>query len=148
MQEFTLSTIATPQHARVLYDGHCLFCQKSIRLLRRLDWLGVLAYVDVRDAAALEQENISVEPQRLLEEMHLITPDGRRVYHGFRALRWIAWRLPALWIIAPFLYVPGVPQAGQRLYLWVARNRFRLIPCHGGVCTLPSRNGDNSRQTS
>ena len=37
------------------------------------------------------------------------------------------------------LYIPGVPGLGQRLYLWVARNRFRLVPCHGGVCTLPPK---------
>jgi hypothetical protein len=48
----------------------------------------------------------------------------------------MAWRLPLLWILAPFLYVPGVPTLGQAAYLWVARNRFRLVPCHGGVCTL------------
>jgi hypothetical protein len=41
-------------------------------------------------------------------------------------------------------HVPGrqVPRLrmerwGQKIYLWVARNRFRLVPCHGGVCSLP-----------
>jgi hypothetical protein len=70
--------------------------------------------------------------------MHVLTPDGRRVYHGFAALRWLAWRLPLLWPLAPLLYLPGIPSLGQRLYLWIARNRFRLVPCHGGVCTLPT----------
>jgi predicted DCC family thiol-disulfide oxidoreductase YuxK len=68
--------------------------------------------------------------------MHVLSADGRRVYHGFAALRWLAWRLPLLWPVAPLLYVPGVAGLGQRLYLWVARNRFRLVPCHGGVCTV------------
>ena len=38
---------------------------------------------------------------------------------------------------SPLLYLPGVPQIGQKIYLWVAKNRFRLVPCHGGVCTVP-----------
>ena len=125
------------RQARVFFDGHCAFCQKSIRLLRRLDWLGKLAYVDVRDAEQMAKEDMRLEPERLLEEMHLIPPDGQKLYHGFGAIRWIAWRLPVLWLLAPLLQLPGVPEAGQRLYLWVARHRFQLIPCHGGVCALP-----------
>jgi hypothetical protein len=77
-----------------------------------------------------------LEPNRLLEEMHLLTPDGRGILHGFGAFRWMAWRLPPLWPLLPFLYLPGMTSVGQRAYLWVARNRFRLVPCHGGVCSL------------
>ena len=121
--------------AQVLYDGQCAFCRKSVELLRRLDWLHQLTYGDARDLTHLPA-GAPLEAARLLEEMHVLTPD-RQVYHGFGALRWLAWRLPPLWALAPLLYIPGVPALGQRLYLWVARNRFRLVPCHGGVCTLP-----------
>jgi predicted DCC family thiol-disulfide oxidoreductase YuxK len=123
--------------AQVLYDGQCLFCRKSIESLKKLDRLGRLSYVNARDPGQLPAGPRPLDPDRLLREMHLVTPDGRRVYHGFGALRWLAWRLPLLWPVAPLLYLPGVPALGQRLYLWVARNRFRLVPCHGGVCTLP-----------
>jgi predicted DCC family thiol-disulfide oxidoreductase YuxK len=123
------------RRALVLYDGQCAFCRKSVDLLRRLDWLGRLAFADARDPAQVPG-GVALDPERLLEEMHVLTADGRRVYHGFGALRWLSWRLPLLWPVAPLLYVPGVPALGQRLYLWVARNRFRLVPCHGGVCTL------------
>ena len=54
-----------------------------------------------------------------MEEMHLITPGAGRIYHGFGAFRWMAWRLPLLWPLAPFLYVPGVPTLGQKVYLWI-----------------------------
>jgi predicted DCC family thiol-disulfide oxidoreductase YuxK len=123
--------------AAVLYDGQCAFCLKSVALLRRLDWLGKLRYVDARHPEELPDSDIPIELPRLLQEMHVVTADGRHLYHGFQALRWLAWRLPLLWGFAPLLYLPGVLPLGQRLYLWVARNRFRLIPCHGGVCTLP-----------
>jgi predicted DCC family thiol-disulfide oxidoreductase YuxK len=128
--------MSSAARAQVLYDGQCAFCRKSVELLRRLDWLGRLSYVNARDSSRLPA-GAPLEPARLLEEMHVLTPD-RHVYHGFGALRWLAWRLPLLWPLAPLLYIPGVPALGQHLYLWVARNRFRLVPCHGGVCTLPA----------
>jgi predicted DCC family thiol-disulfide oxidoreductase YuxK len=127
------------RRGQILYDGQCPLCLKSVGLLRRLDWLGRLDYVNARDRDRLPAGGPPFDRDRLLKEMHVLTPDGRRLYHGFAALRWIAWRLPLLWPVAPLLYVPGVPWLGQRLYLWIARNRFRLVPCHGGVCTLPPR---------
>lgn len=123
--------------AQVLYDGDCALCRKSVSLLQRLDWFHRLTYVNVREQAQIP-DDARLQPDRLLQEMHLVTPDGGRVYHGFAAFRWFAWRLPLLMPLAPLLYLPGVPRLGQRLYLWVARNRFRLVPCHGGVCTLPA----------
>jgi predicted DCC family thiol-disulfide oxidoreductase YuxK len=130
--------MTTPDdRGQVLYDGQCPLCLRSVALLKRLDWLGQLRYIDARDRQQWPASDTPLDPERLLQEMHVLTPDGRHVYHGFAALRWIAWRLPLLWPLAPLLYIPGVPRLGQRLYLWVARNRFRLVPCHGGVCTLP-----------
>jgi predicted DCC family thiol-disulfide oxidoreductase YuxK len=138
----TTATQTNPSHrqkALVLYDGDCPLCRKSVRLLKRLDWFNVLGYVNVRDAERLPELPLTVEPQRLLEEMHLLTPDNGQLSHGFRAFRWMAWRLPLTWFLIPFLYLPGMASVGQRAYLWVARNRFRLVPCHGGVCTLPKK---------
>jgi predicted DCC family thiol-disulfide oxidoreductase YuxK len=122
--------------AQVLYDGQCAFCVKSIDLLRRLDWLRRLTYSDARQTQNLPVREPPLDPGRFLEEMHLLLPGGDRLLHGFRAFRWIAWRLPLLWPIAPLLYLPGMSVIGQRAYLWVARHRFQLIPCHGGVCEM------------
>jgi predicted DCC family thiol-disulfide oxidoreductase YuxK len=125
--------------AQVLYDGQCPFCIKSVNALKRLDWLHRLHFLDARDPAVLPPREPPLDPDRLLEEMHLLTPDGKQVYHGYGAFRWLAWRLPLLWPLAPLMYIPGVPQLGQKVYLWIARNRFRLVPCHGGVCKQPPR---------
>jgi predicted DCC family thiol-disulfide oxidoreductase YuxK len=125
--------------AQLLYDAHCPFCLKSVAVLKRLDWFGRLRYVDARNLANLPASDPPLDSDRLLEEMHLLTPDGKHVYHGFAAFRWVAWRLPLLWPIAPFLYIPGLPALGQKAYLWVARNRYSLVPCHDGMCPLPQR---------
>lgn len=127
---------ADSPRAVVLYDGQCALCQKSVALLRRLDWLHRLRYADARDPANLPVGGPAVALAQFLEEMHLFAPAEHRFYHGFTAFRWMTWRLPALWPLAPFLYLPGMKVLGQRAYLWVARHRFQLVPCHGGVCRL------------
>lgn len=123
----------------VLYDGRCPLCQRSARSLRRLDWRRRLHFQDCRDAANLPPSAVPLDAGRMLEEMHLVTPDRRRVYAGFAVFRWMAWRIPVLLPFAWLLYLPGVPWLGRRAYRWVARNRYHLVPCHDGVCKLPRR---------
>lgn len=108
--------------ACVYYDGHCPFCLKSVSILKKLDWLQRLDYQNVHGLPFLLP--------KMLDEMHLLTVDG--IYNGFEACRKLTWQLPLLWPLAPFLYIPGVPWVGQRIYLWIARNRT----CKDGVCKL------------
>ena len=125
--------------AVVLYDGTCPLCQKSIRILKAIDWLKKLTFHDARDVAHLPKAEVPLDPKRLIEEMHVLTPDRKHAYAGFKAFRWMAWRIPLTFLSAPFLYIPGVPWLGNKVYLWVAKNRFRLVPCKDGVCQLPAR---------
>jgi predicted DCC family thiol-disulfide oxidoreductase YuxK len=125
--------------ATVIYDGQCPLCQRSVHILRKLDWLGKLRFHDAHDTAHLPQCAEPLEPQRLLEEMHVVPSRGRKAYAGFRAFRWMAWRLPVTMPLAPLLYLPGVPWVGHRIYLWVAKNRLKLVPCHDGQCKVPLR---------
>jgi predicted DCC family thiol-disulfide oxidoreductase YuxK len=129
---------AETDRAVVLYDGQCAFCRKSVEILRRLDWRDRLLFRNARDRSDWPRDLPPLSEDRLVEEMHLVTPGRDRVFHGFGAFRWMAWRLPLLWFAAPLLYIPGIPQLGQRLYLWIARRRFHLVPCHDGVCSLPA----------
>ena len=64
--------------------------------LRSLDWLKRLEYVDVRDASQPDLGHPLVIGAPLLEQMHVLTPDNSRMYGGFKAFRWMAWRLPLL----------------------------------------------------
>lgn len=119
----------------ILYDGGCRFCQRSLKLLKRLDWLGRFEARDARNVDNLPPANPPLVPAKLMEEMHLVSPRGK-VSAGFRAYRHMAWRLPIAWPIAPFLYLPGVLWLGNRLYLRIARNRYQLVPCHDGACRV------------
>lgn len=133
-------TPATADPARgkgiVLYDGMCPLCQRGVRILKRLDWLKRLHFQDCRDTAHLPPCAEPLEPKKLLEQMHLVTPDRTRAPAGFRAFRWMAWRLPLALPIAPLMYVPGVPWLGNKAYLWLAKKRYDLVPCKDGVCQV------------
>jgi predicted DCC family thiol-disulfide oxidoreductase YuxK len=125
--------------ARVLYDGDCAFCCKSIALLKKLDWLGKIDYANVRDEALPIMKEPLIAAAPLLEQMHVMPRAGNALYGGYRAIRFIAWRLPLTWLVAPFLYLPGMTWLGQKAYLWIARNRFKIIPCEHGVCSVPHK---------
>lgn len=132
-------TAQSATQALVLYDGKCAFCRRGVETLKKLDWLKKLSYQDFQQLEHLPATVPPLERDRLLEEMHLVTPSGSQVYAGFYAFRWMAWRLPLTWLIAPFLYVPGIPWLGVKAYVWIAKHRYHLIPCKDGVCELPAR---------
>jgi len=131
----------TDDQAVVLYDGACPFCQAGVEVLKKLDWLHRLRYQDARRPAEYPAAQVELVPKRLLEEMHVVTPDRTAAHAGFRAFRWMAWRLPATMLITPFLYLPGVLWLGNKAYLWIAKNRFKLIPCKDGNCAVTPTKG-------
>lgn len=141
------SQTAEAERAVVLYDGECPFCIATVKLLRRLDWRQKLHFQDCRRTDEWPATPIPLSLDRLLEEMHVISPDRQRAYAGYAAFRWLAWRLPLLWPLAPWLYLPGVPWLGQRLYRWIARRRYKLVPCHDGVCSVPRQHASGASRT-
>ena len=135
------ATVADPAPGKavVLFDGDCRFCQKSVAVLRRLDWGRALHFQSARETDRLPPSAVPLDQHAMLKEMHLVTPDRQRAFAGFSAFRWLAWRLPLTLPLAPLAYLPGVPWLGNRVYLWVAKNRFDLVPCDGGACRVPLR---------
>jgi len=123
----------------VLYDGLCPLCLRSVRILKRLDWLKRLRFQDARMPAGWPPSAQPLVMERMLEEMHVVTPNRKQTHAGFKAFRWIARQLPLLWPFVPFMYLPGVPWIGRKAYLWVARHRYQLVSCHNGVCEVPKR---------
>lgn len=114
----------------VLYDGICRLCRRSMFGLLMMDHLHRLQPVDFRDAALRKK----VDPKLTLEDldraMHIKLPDGS-TKQGFYAFRTMCRHLPALWIVAPLFYIPGVPFIGERVYTKIAEGRER---CAEGVC--------------
>jgi predicted DCC family thiol-disulfide oxidoreductase YuxK len=112
-------------------------CTRTVAVLRRLDLLGRLQFVDANvSAASLASIDPSLTPEACLADMHVVVGHGSgaiSVQAGFDGYRSIAWVLPIAWPALPILYVPGVPWAGRRVY--------RLVAFHRATpsCALPER---------
>ncbi|MBI3331663.1 DUF393 domain-containing protein [Candidatus Peregrinibacteria bacterium] len=106
----------------ILYDGHCGLCQRSVFTLEMLDHLHRLRPVDFHDSEQKRKIASDIALKDLNRAMHIKLPDGR-TYQGFYAARVLAWHLPVFWLLAPFLYLPGVSFIGNNVYKRIARNR-------------------------
>ena len=106
---------------RVLYDGKCSLCQRSMQALQARDTRGALEAVDLH-AVNVAQLHPALNRDACLREMHLITPQGA-VLRGFDAFRHIVRQLPFSSWWGCFLYIPPVPQVGRVVYRWIAARR-------------------------
>ncbi len=113
----------------VLYDAACHLCRRSMFVLLLLDHLHRLRAVNFRDTVLRKKYAPDIALIDLDRSMHIKMPKGN--YAGFDAFRALSWHLPFFWPLAPFLYIPGIPQIGRRMYAFIAENRNR---CADGFC--------------
>jgi predicted DCC family thiol-disulfide oxidoreductase YuxK len=125
---------ARSRGARVYFDEDCPTCRRARRLVAALDATGRLTSLDARTADLPP----GLDRPSLLEEMVVVTWRGD-VYRGFDAWRWLLARMPALCVLAPLAWLPGVSFVGRRIYRRLARGRTLLSRCEGAeVCeTVP-----------
>lgn len=112
-----------PGRLRVLYDGHCDLCTRSMVALETLDLTDRVQFLDLedeREAARLPE----VDRAAALARIH-VADEGGRVWQGFAAVRRVCRTLPALWLLLPLLHAPGSGRLGPALYDAVARRRNR-----------------------
>jgi predicted DCC family thiol-disulfide oxidoreductase YuxK len=108
--------------ARVYVDGDCGLCLRARRVMETLDLFGRLEFVNFREGTGDGALAPGMNETALQETMHVVTPRGK-VLTGFLGYRWIAVRLPATALLAPFFYLPGIAWMGERVYRWVAAHR-------------------------
>lgn len=111
-----------PEPIIVLFDGRCGFCKKSVFTLSMLDWLHRIEFASYHDPDNKKRYAPTISLDALNAEMHVRLKDGS-YKKGFFAFRALTWHLPALWLIAPLLYVPGVSAIGTKAYSWIATHR-------------------------
>ncbi len=118
------------KHLTVLYDGHCPLCRRSAFSLGMCDWLHRVKFANYH-----ERETREHFPQFALADlnkaMHVVLPNGKTAvgYDGFAAL---TRHLPALWLAAPFLTLPGISHVGRLVYARIAKSRHN---CTDETCS-------------
>jgi predicted DCC family thiol-disulfide oxidoreductase YuxK len=116
---------------QILYDGSCKYCRGTVRVLTAMDLFRRLTVTDFRrlDLEEFNRANgCALDAEALEHEMALVSRG--RVYSGFRAYRVLSTAIPALWIVAPLLYVPGVAPLGTLVYKYVALRRHGHARCN------------------
>lgn len=105
------------------YDAQCGLCRRTVRVLRALDWLRRLEFVDMNRAA-----DLPVDPALAMQGMPMRTAGGR-VLVGLPAVRRALMQTPLGASLAWALYLPGVSAVADRVYRWVAVHRRRDAAC-------------------
>lgn len=120
----------------VLYDGSCRFCRAQANTLKRLAG-GKIDLRPLQEEGLLERFP-GVSLKESLREMKLIDAAGR-VYGGAEAVaRLLYLSRPLLGKLALAYYLPGLRPLADRLYAWVARNRYRFFGRAEGACESES----------
>jgi predicted DCC family thiol-disulfide oxidoreductase YuxK len=105
----------------MIYDGHCGFCKRSMASFLAFDGLRQIRIRDYRS-----NPSPVVSDKKMNKALYLVPPDGRAL-PGFEAYRYAVLRVPGLWWLVPFFYVPVFSRLfGHPIYNWVAANRSRL----------------------
>ena len=131
------------RHHIVLYDSDCPLCTFQMRLITWLDWFGLTRLVPINDPHARTLVP-NLTRQELHEAIHCLTPDGK-IYRGARCIRFLALRMPLVFPVALFLYLPGVIWVAEKIYAWISRNRHllgRLFGCREACRLIPARQRD------
>jgi len=119
----------------MFYDGGCGVCTSTIPVLRRLDLLHRVRFVDVtREWDSISANFRTLTRERCLTDIHAVTTD-ESIHTGFDAYVAVARVLPLGWLALPILHVPGVQWLGRRLYRRVADHRSRS--CDIRVASAP-----------
>jgi predicted DCC family thiol-disulfide oxidoreductase YuxK len=131
----------------LLFDGHCRLCRRSVAILIALDWFGRVRPVSFRDVDLPRFNRVfgsSITPIDADREMYLVRPG--RALGGYDAYRRLALLLPALWPVAPLLWLPGVSHLGRWMYRWVADRRLALFGRCDDACRM-DRPAESSGET-
>lgn len=131
-----------------IYDGHCVICNTTRRIVTALDWLKRVEFLDLHDQQAMDARFPQIDHEAAMGEIHVVA-DGDTVYPGFRGTRRMLRDLPLglpLWAV---LRLPIIGDwLGPRLYRFIARNRYAINrffgvdleaegECEDGVCKIP-----------
>lgn len=133
----TVPTLPTPldlpQADVVIFDGKCVFCRKSVNLLKRWVRKDQLCYVSLHDPWVAENvPELSFE--QLMDRVWLVSrSDGSR-HGGAEMVRYLSTRSWKLYLAAPLMHFPGSMPLWQWMYQIVARRRYKIANKDGEPC--------------
>ena len=128
----------------VIYDGRCVLCQQSRRIINFFDRDGRIHFVDLHDRLRSKKHFPELDYHQAMGQIHVIDAAGH-VHAGYFGIRRILRDLPLGYPLWLMLQLPGCDTVGKRLYAWVAKHRYQinrllginLETCDNDVCQVP-----------
>ena len=122
-----------PEADVVIYDGKCVFCQKSIVMLER--WVGKdqLCYVSLHDPWVAENVP-DLTYEQLMEQVWLVSRKDGSKHGGAELVRYLSTRSWKLYLAAPLMHFPKSMPLWQKLYQIVASRRYKIANKDGEPC--------------
>jgi predicted DCC family thiol-disulfide oxidoreductase YuxK len=105
----------------MIYDGRCGFCVRSMVWFLAFDGLQQISIRNFR----IDPSPV-VSDEKMEKALYLVLPDGRAL-PGFEAYRYVVLRVPGMWWMVPFFYVPVLSRAvGTPVYNYIASHRSQM----------------------
>jgi predicted DCC family thiol-disulfide oxidoreductase YuxK len=124
-----------------IYDGYCVLCQQTRKIVQALDWLKRVEFLDIHNWNDVSSRYPSLDFETAMGQMHVVEPDGN-MYGGFEGVRRLLRELPLTFPIWLLLQIPGMKWVGDKVYGFIARNRYRINKalgasvCENGACKV------------
>ena len=122
---------------QLIYDDSCGFCQRSIGLLRRLDWFNTIEPIPMSAADDLMARHF-ISLDAMMSAMHFVTRQGK-VYVGAEAVREFGLRMPLLFPLAVAMRLGFVLRLAKWAYKKTSANRYKIrrgLYCEAGGCLI------------
>ena len=126
-----------PSQGKLIFDDQCEFCLRSIRLLRKLDWLSAIEFIPLGEAGQI-MTRYSIPCEAMETKMHYISTCGN-VTAGAEAFRAFGKKIPLLFPSAVMLHLPFALSLASFIYMKLAVNRYalsRLMSCSSKNCSV------------
>ena len=106
----------------LIYDANCALCEATKNFLARWDRRHAILFLHFQETQARALLPFLAGMDHL-EAMYFMDKTGKS-WKGMEAAREILRYLPLGRPLAWLFYLPGVPLLADRLYTWIARNRY------------------------
>ena len=124
-----------------VFDGQCVICRATERMVRALDWRRRVRFLDLHDHERVAVLYPWLDQGEAMGQIHVVD-DRDRVYAGFLGTRRMLRELPLGYPVWLLLHVPGMTWLGARVYRFIARRRYTVnrwfgAPvCENGACKI------------
>lgn len=124
-----------------IFDGYCVLCKQTKRMVTVLDWFKRVEFLDVHNWNVVESRYPNLDFETAMGQIHVVSPDGKML-GGFDGMRRLLRDLPLTFPLWLLLHLPGMDWLGNKVYRFVARNRYRINKffgvdiCEDGTCKV------------